>query len=110
MAAHGISVMSILEYEGFAGVQAVTPPPAHTVGSLNTHDMPTFAGFWRGSDIGAPPGGRWREVCNTDSRLYGGSGWGNLGGVESAPVPSHGWPNALTLPPLSLLILKPDKR
>jgi 4-alpha-glucanotransferase len=27
------------------------PPPAASVASLNTHDMPTFAGFWRGSEI-----------------------------------------------------------
>jgi 4-alpha-glucanotransferase len=25
--------------------------PSHTVASLNTHDTPTFMGFWRGADI-----------------------------------------------------------
>ena len=29
--------------------------------------------------------GVWREILNTDARDYGGSGWGNLGGVESVP-------------------------
>jgi 4-alpha-glucanotransferase len=27
------------------------PPPAESVASLNTHDTPTFAGWWRGADI-----------------------------------------------------------
>src|SRR5690606_29806632 len=27
------------------------PPPRRAVVSLNTHDMPTFAGFWRETDI-----------------------------------------------------------
>src|SRR4029079_16607375 len=33
--------------------------------------------------IGVPQGGFWREVLNSDSENYGGSGIGNLGGVES---------------------------
>jgi 4-alpha-glucanotransferase len=28
-----------------------TPSPAEAVASLNTHDTPTFAGWWRGSDL-----------------------------------------------------------
>jgi 1,4-alpha-glucan branching enzyme len=34
---------------------------------------------------------------------------GNLGGVEAAPVPAHGRFHSLTLtlPPLSVLVLKP---
>lgn len=28
-----------------------TPSPAEAVASLNTHDTPTFAGWWRGADI-----------------------------------------------------------
>jgi 1,4-alpha-glucan branching enzyme len=47
----------------------------------------------------------WREVLNTDAVIYGGSGQGNLGGVDSAPVPSHGRPHSLviTLPPLAVV-------
>ena len=30
---------------------SLRPPGAHTVASLNTHDMPTFAGWWVGHDI-----------------------------------------------------------
>ena len=33
--------------------------------------------------VGLPACGRWREVLNTDSAFYGGSGVGNLGGVEA---------------------------
>ncbi|HKT36333.1 MAG TPA: 1,4-alpha-glucan branching protein GlgB, partial [Nitrospira sp.] len=39
--------------------------------------------------IGVPRGGYWQEVLNSDAMLYGGGGWGNLGGVEAAPVPLH---------------------
>jgi 4-alpha-glucanotransferase len=30
---------------------ALRPPPPSALASLNTHDMPTFVGFWNGSDI-----------------------------------------------------------
>jgi 1,4-alpha-glucan branching enzyme len=32
--------------------------------------------------VGAPRGGYWREILNSDSKEYGGSGHGNLGGVD----------------------------
>jgi len=59
--------------------------------------------------LGVPIPGRWREVLNSDGVAYGGSGMGNLGGVDSAPVPSHGHPYSieLTLPPLAVLYLEP---
>jgi 1,4-alpha-glucan branching enzyme len=58
--------------------------------------------------IGAPRGGYWREALNSDAALYGGSGQGNLGGVEASPVALHGRPYSLTLtvPPLAVLFLK----
>jgi len=58
--------------------------------------------------LGVPLGGLWREVVNTDAAEFGGAGWGNLGGVEAAPVRSHGRMQSvcLTLPPLSTLILE----
>jgi len=60
--------------------------------------------------IGIPSAGRWREVLNSDAPLYGGSGQGNLGGVEAVPVSMHGHMHSitLTLPPLGALFLKPD--
>ncbi|HJP66317.1 MAG TPA: alpha amylase C-terminal domain-containing protein, partial [Actinomycetota bacterium] len=57
---------------------------------------------------GVPRGGLWREVLNSDADHYGGSGWGNMGGVEAVPVPVHGRPKSLTLtlPPLGCVFLK----
>ncbi|HSZ07191.1 MAG TPA: 1,4-alpha-glucan branching protein GlgB [Steroidobacteraceae bacterium] len=62
--------------------------------------------------IGVPARGIWREIINTDAREYGGSGWGNLGGVESVPVGAHGRVESinLNLPPLSTLILRWEPR
>jgi 1,4-alpha-glucan branching enzyme len=58
--------------------------------------------------IGAPEGGFWREVMNSDAREYGGSGQGNMGGVEAAPISFHGQPFSLnlTLPPLGIVFMK----
>ena len=60
--------------------------------------------------LGVPRGGYWREILNSDARDYGGAGWGNLGGVEAAPVAAHGQPCSLglTLPPLSVLYLRSE--
>src|SRR6266581_2882097 len=60
--------------------------------------------------IGIPAAGRWAEVLNSDAPLYGGSGMGNLGGVEAVPVSMHGHMHSvtLTLPPLGALFLKPE--
>ncbi|WP_138733178.1 1,4-alpha-glucan branching protein GlgB [Modestobacter excelsi] len=53
--------------------------------------------------IGLPRGGRWRELINTDFEGYGGSGVGNLGGVDAVAESWHGQPYsaALTAPPLA---------
>jgi 1,4-alpha-glucan branching enzyme len=57
--------------------------------------------------VGVPAGGRWSEVLNSDAVLYGGSGQGNMGGVDAAPIPLHGrkWSLNLTLPPLGAVFL-----
>ncbi|MBL8483976.1 MAG: 1,4-alpha-glucan branching protein GlgB [Rhodocyclaceae bacterium] len=59
--------------------------------------------------VGVPRGGWWAEIANSDAALYGGSGQGNLGGIEAAPVPSHGHYHSLhlSLPPLAVLMFKP---
>jgi 1,4-alpha-glucan branching enzyme len=61
--------------------------------------------------IGVPSGGHWRELLNGDAPIYGGSGQGNLGGLDAAPIERHGQRHSLTLtlPPLAALFLKPDK-
>ena len=60
-----------------------------------------------GFRIGLPRTGHWREAINTDASVYGGSGQGNLGGVEAKGGPLDGQPAsaALTLPPLSVVVL-----
>ncbi len=58
--------------------------------------------------VGVPRGGAWEEVLNSDATPYGGWGFGNLGGVEAAPVGAHGrrWSVVLTLPPMGALFLR----
>ena len=55
-----------------------------------------------GYRIGLPRPGHWREVLNSDFDGYGGSGVGNLGGVEAVAEPWHGQPYSATVaaPPL----------
>lgn len=62
-----------------------------------------------GYRVGLPHTGRWREVLNTDSELYGGSGVGNLGEVVAGTEPSHGRPASavLRLPPAGVIWLAP---
>jgi 1,4-alpha-glucan branching enzyme len=60
--------------------------------------------------MGVPTGGFWREVLNSDAWNYGGSGHGNFGGMEAAPVPFHGRPYSLTItiPPLGAVYFKSE--
>jgi 1,4-alpha-glucan branching enzyme len=60
---------------------------------------------------GVPTAGTWHEILNGDAIIYGGSGQGNLGGVQTNPVPAHGQPQSinLVLPPLALIALKAGK-
>jgi 1,4-alpha-glucan branching enzyme len=62
--------------------------------------------------IGVPAPGRYDEILNSDSGWYGGGGVGNLGGVESDRMPSHGYVHSLslTLAPLGFLLFKPRSR
>jgi len=60
--------------------------------------------------LGVPSGGFWREILNSDAEEYGGSGMGNLGGVQAEDESVHGRPYSLslTLPPLAALFLKAE--
>jgi 1,4-alpha-glucan branching enzyme len=60
--------------------------------------------------VGVPGGATWNEILNSDASVYGGSGWGNLGSLQSLPITVHGRPRALnlTLPPLSCVFLEPS--
>jgi 1,4-alpha-glucan branching enzyme len=59
--------------------------------------------------VGAPLGGTWLELLNSDATEYGGSGIGNSGAVLAEPLGSHGRPYSLSLhlPPLALVVLAP---
>ena len=61
--------------------------------------------------IGVPRSGYYQELLNSDATFYGGSGVGNLGGVNSEDYAYHGLPHsiALRLPPLAILMLKPTQ-
>ncbi|ROR32816.1 1,4-alpha-glucan branching protein GlgB [Inmirania thermothiophila] len=89
------SVLSFLRRDGERFVVVVlnfTPVPRH------------------GYRLGVPHAGRYREILNSDSALYGGSNLGNAGAVEAEPVPWMGRPASLvlTLPPLAGLVLEPE--
>ena len=58
--------------------------------------------------VGVPQHGTWNEILNSDAPLYGGSGQGNFGGLQAAPLPVHGQSFSLnmTLPPLAVLVFR----
>jgi 1,4-alpha-glucan branching enzyme len=60
--------------------------------------------------VGVPRGGLWKEVLNSDSEWYWGSGVGNAGAVMAEEAEGHGRPYSLTLtlPPLGMVVLKPE--
>jgi 1,4-alpha-glucan branching enzyme len=62
-----------------------------------------------GYRIGVPEPGHYAEILNSDSGIYGGSNVGNLGGVATEPMASHGFAQSITLtvPPLGCIFLKP---
>ncbi len=61
-----------------------------------------------GYRVGVPESGYWRELLNSDAIDYGGTGAGNMGGVNAEAEPAHGrsYSLKLTLPPLAALFLK----
>ncbi|MCL6423764.1 1,4-alpha-glucan branching protein GlgB [Brachybacterium sp. JHP9] len=66
---------------------------------------------WHGYRVPLPQGGAWSEVLNSDAPVYGGSGVGNLGRVESEAVPMHGREHSVRLevPPLGAVVLRPER-
>ena len=61
--------------------------------------------------IGVPEGGFYRELLNTDAECYGGSNFGNSGGVWAIPEPHGGRSHHLNLrlPPLGVVFLKAQR-
>ncbi|MCW5757321.1 MAG: 1,4-alpha-glucan branching protein GlgB [Phycisphaeraceae bacterium] len=64
-----------------------------------------------GYRLGVPFPGFWEEALNTDAACFGGSDVGNKGGVTADEKPFHGRPYSLclTLPPLSVLVLRCER-
>ena len=89
-------------------MSAAQPPRAHSadgVVSVVLNFTPVPRHNYR---VGVPIEGFWREALNSDAQDYGGSGQGNLGGVEASLVSSHGHPYSLNLmlPPLAAVFFK----
>jgi 1,4-alpha-glucan branching enzyme len=61
--------------------------------------------------IGVPRMADYREILNSDSEIYWGSNMGNAGLVQAEDVPFKQWPFSLslTLPPLAMLVFKPQQ-
>ncbi len=61
--------------------------------------------------LGVPQPGFYQEILNSDADIYGGSNVGNLGGVQTEAFPWHVHPYSitLTLPPLAVVVLKPER-
>jgi 4-alpha-glucanotransferase len=51
MRRHAMLQSYVVQYEATPDRDRVPEPPSASLASLNTHDMPTFAAFWRGHDI-----------------------------------------------------------
>ena len=58
--------------------------------------------------IGVPRGGWWKEILNTNSQYYGGTGSGNGGGADTDDIPANGFGQSvnLALPSMSTTIFK----
>lgn len=58
--------------------------------------------------VGVPKSGRWQEIFNSDSQIYGGSSTVRAAAIEAQAKPVHNRPFALTLslPPLGGIFLK----
>jgi 1,4-alpha-glucan branching enzyme len=96
---HSDSANSVLGYERIAPADGSSVLVVMNGTSLPRHNY----------RLGCPKPGLWREALNTDAVDFGGSGAGNLGGLDAAPVGAHGrlFSLNLTLPPLGALILVP---
>ncbi|SMC77881.1 1,4-alpha-glucan branching protein GlgB [Primorskyibacter flagellatus] len=63
-----------------------------------------------GYRIGLPGPGRWREIFNSDSAMYGGGDRGNMGGVtaEEKEWMNHPHSASIVLPPLAVVMFQAD--
>jgi 1,4-alpha-glucan branching enzyme len=81
--------------------------PEHVIVVLNLTPVPR-----ENYRIGAPASCRYRLRLSTDDQAFGGSGFHARADVTAEPSPLHGYPQSITLdlPPLSVLVLVPERR
>ena len=68
--------------------------------SLNNHAFEN--GYRIRTDPGRLPSGLWRETFNSDSAIYGGANFGNLG----AAIPANNGQLELVIPANGLVVLQ----
>jgi 1,4-alpha-glucan branching enzyme len=80
-------------------------PFEQTIFAVVGHYTPVIRPNYR---VGVPRRGFWKEMINTNSQFYGGSGLGNDGGRITEDEPADGFSQSLllSLPPLSTTIFK----
>jgi 1,4-alpha-glucan branching enzyme len=61
--------------------------------------------------VGLPRPGKWREVLNSDSAIYGGGNIGNMGGVvaDDYNVHNQSYSAEFSLPPLSIIVFQAER-
>ena len=66
----------------------------------------------QGYRVGAPFGGTWTPVFNTDDTRYGGQGLGDLQPLKTERVPCHEQKQSLVLdlPPMSAMLYRCTRR
>lgn len=51
MTRRGLRRMYVVQYEVKPDEPPISTPPENSIASINTHDMPTFSGWWTGRDV-----------------------------------------------------------
>ena len=64
-----------------------------------------------GYTIGLPRAGAWKEIFNSDAKIYGGGNIGNGGVINALEISAHGQPASasVVLPPLGAVILRYER-
>ncbi len=92
-----------VEHSTFSLLRKSRVPGEEILAAFNFTPVPRF-----NYRIGAPYGGEWKEMLNSDAREYGGTGYGNQGAAMAELQPYHSFPYSLnlTLPPLAAIFFK----
>ncbi len=66
---------------------------------------------YEGYRIGVPVKALWKELFNSNAKIFGGNDEGNRGGFDCEPIPAHtmDYSLPLTIPPYSALIFEPQR-